>query len=153
MTHPDISIFYGYNAPFKRGNVSPFARFALRGGVRKRRIPPNSVSRKQQEQGKCKICSCNFGDRRPPITPPLFVGKFIPRKEREKLLGEKARRFMNVYIKNFADDLDDDKLREMFEKYGKITSAKVMTDEIGKSKGFGFVSFEDPEMLKRQSKT
>ncbi|GFY44249.1 polyadenylate-binding protein 1 [Trichonephila inaurata madagascariensis] len=75
----------------------------------------------------------------------VFVGKFIPRKEREKLLGEKARRFMNVYIKNFADDLDDDKLREMFEKYGKITSAKVMTDEIGKSKGFGFVSFEDPE--------
>ena len=54
-----------------------------------------------------------------------FVGKFIPRKEREKLLGEKARRFMNVYIKNFGDDLDDDKLRELFEKYGKITSAKV----------------------------
>lgn len=32
---------------------------------------------------------------------------------------------MNVYIKNFGDDLDDDKLRELFEKYGKITSAKV----------------------------
>lgn len=75
----------------------------------------------------------------------VFVGKFIPRKEREKMLGEKARRFMNVYIKNFADDLDDEKLREMFEKYGKITSAKVMADDMGKSKGFGFVSFEDPE--------
>jgi len=75
----------------------------------------------------------------------VFVGRFIPRKEREKLLGEKARRFMNVYIKNFADDLDDDKLRELFEKYGKITSAKVMADEMGKSKGFGFVSFEEPE--------
>lgn len=75
----------------------------------------------------------------------VFVGKFIPRKEREKLLGEKARRFMNVYIKNFGDDLDDDKLRELFEKYGKITSAKVMTDDVGKSKGFGFVSFEEPE--------
>ncbi|CAL1275490.1 unnamed protein product [Larinioides sclopetarius] len=75
----------------------------------------------------------------------VFVGKFIPRKEREKMLGEKARRFMNVYIKNFGDDLDDEKLREMFEKYGKITSAKVMADDMGKSKGFGFVSFEDPE--------
>ncbi|KAG8188285.1 hypothetical protein JTE90_012118 [Oedothorax gibbosus] len=75
----------------------------------------------------------------------VFVGKFIPRNEREKLLGEKAKRFMNVYIKNFGDDLDDEKLREMFEKYGKITSAKVMTDETGKAKGFGFVSFEDPE--------
>ncbi|GFV24097.1 zinc finger BED domain-containing protein 5 [Trichonephila clavipes] len=26
MTHPDIPIFYGYNAPSRRGNVSPFAR-------------------------------------------------------------------------------------------------------------------------------
>ncbi|XP_042913680.1 polyadenylate-binding protein 1 [Parasteatoda tepidariorum] len=75
----------------------------------------------------------------------VFVGRFIPRSEREKQLGQKARRFMNVYIKNFADDLDDEKLREMFEKYGKITSAKVMTDDSGKVKGFGFVSFEDPE--------
>ncbi|XP_035230180.1 LOW QUALITY PROTEIN: polyadenylate-binding protein 4-like [Stegodyphus dumicola] len=75
----------------------------------------------------------------------VFVGKFIPRKEREKLFGEKAHHFMNVYIKNFGDDLDDVKLRELFEKYGKITSAKVMTDELGKSKGFGFVNFEEPE--------
>uniref|UniRef100_A0A2L2Y0U4 Polyadenylate-binding protein n=1 Tax=Parasteatoda tepidariorum TaxID=114398 RepID=A0A2L2Y0U4_PARTP len=75
----------------------------------------------------------------------VFVGKFVPRKEREKQLGEKARRFMNVYIKNFGDDLDDEKLRELFEKYGKITSAKVMVDDLSKPKGFGFVSFEDPE--------
>lgn len=75
----------------------------------------------------------------------VYVGKFIPRKEREKMLGEKARRFMNVYIKNFGEDLDDEKLRNLFEKYGKITSAKVMVDESGKSKGFGFVSFEEPE--------
>lgn len=75
----------------------------------------------------------------------VYVGKFIPRREREKMLGDKARRFMNVYIKNFGDELDDEKLREMFEKYGTITSAKVMVDESGKSKGFGFVSFEDPE--------
>jgi polyadenylate-binding protein len=28
----------------------------------------------------------------------LYVGRFIPRKEREKELGEKAKRFTNVYI-------------------------------------------------------
>ncbi|GFU04478.1 hypothetical protein TNCV_1080391 [Trichonephila clavipes] len=26
MTHPDIPIFYGYNAPSRRGKVAPFAR-------------------------------------------------------------------------------------------------------------------------------
>lgn len=79
----------------------------------------------------------------------VYVGKFIPRKEREKMLGDKARCFTNVYIKNFGDELDDEKLMVIFEKFGKITSAKVMTDESGKNRGFGFVSFEDPESAER----
>merc|ERR1719495_2084410 len=33
----------------------------------------------------------------------------------------------------------------MFQKYGKISSVKVMKSDDGKSKGFGFVSFESPE--------
>merc|ERR1712227_842412 len=32
-----------------------------------------------------------------------------------------------------------------FEKYGKITSLTIMKGDDSKSKGFGFVSFEDPE--------
>jgi polyadenylate-binding protein len=72
------------------------------------------------------------------------VGKFISRKEREKELGEKAKLFTNVYVKNFGEDMTDDKLKEMFEKYGTITSHKVMSKDDGKSRGFGFVAFEDP---------
>lgn len=55
----------------------------------------------------------------------VYVGKFIPRKEREKELGEKAKLFTNVYVKNFTEDFDDEKLKEFFEPYGKITSYKV----------------------------
>merc|ERR1719167_1284213 len=40
----------------------------------------------------------------------VFVGRFIPRKDRERELGEKAKYFTNVYIKNFGEDFDDDKL-------------------------------------------
>merc|ERR1711976_173458 len=75
----------------------------------------------------------------------VFVGRFVPRKEREVELGEKARRFTNVYIKNISDDYDEIKLTDLFEKYGKISSVKVMKAEDGKTKGFGFVSFETPE--------
>ncbi|XP_063696170.1 polyadenylate-binding protein 4-like isoform X2 [Culicoides brevitarsis] len=78
----------------------------------------------------------------------VFVGRFIPRKEREKELGEKAKLFTNVYVKNFGDELTDEKLKEMFEKYGPITSHKVMTKE-GKSRGFGFVAFDDPEAAEK----
>jgi len=79
----------------------------------------------------------------------VYVGKFIPRAEREKELGEKAKRFTNVYVKNFGDDLDDDKMLELFSQYGKITSHRVMVNEEGKSKGFGFVAFEEPEAAEK----
>ena len=57
----------------------------------------------------------------------VFVGRFVPRKEREKELGEKAKKFTNVFIKNFGDELTEEKLKEMFSKYGKITSHKVVS--------------------------
>lgn len=60
-------------------------------------------------------------------------------------MGAKAKEFTNVYIKNFGDDMDDERLKELFSKYGKTLSVKVMTDPTGKSKGFGFVSFEKHE--------
>lgn len=41
------------------------------------------------------------------------------------LMGDKHRKYNNVYIKNFGEELDDEKLRDMFELYGKIISAKV----------------------------
>uniref|UniRef100_W5LHL8 Poly(A) binding protein, cytoplasmic 4 (inducible form) n=1 Tax=Astyanax mexicanus TaxID=7994 RepID=W5LHL8_ASTMX len=75
----------------------------------------------------------------------VFVGRFKSRKEREAELGAKAKEFTNVYIKNFGEDMDDEKLKEIFDKYGKTLSVKVMTDPTGKSRGFGFVSYEKHE--------
>lgn len=34
-------------------------------------------------------------------------------------MGARAKEFTNVYIKNFGDEMDDEKLRELFSKYGK----------------------------------
>lgn len=79
----------------------------------------------------------------------VFVGKFMTRKERMEILGDKAKKFTNVYIKNFNETIGNDQLKTKFEAYGKIISAKVMTDPEGKVKGFGFVSFEDHEAAQR----
>ncbi|KAJ7991984.1 hypothetical protein DPEC_G00289510 [Dallia pectoralis] len=78
----------------------------------------------------------------------VFVGRFKSRKEREAELGACAKEFTNVYIKNFDEDMNDGKLREVFSKYaeyGNAMSTRVMTDDSGKSRGFGFVSFERHE--------
>ncbi|MEJ1278950.1 hypothetical protein NN561_009875 [Cricetulus griseus] len=41
--------------------------------------------------------------------------------------------------------MDDERLKDLFGKFGPALNVKVMTDESGKSKGFGFVSFEKHE--------
>lgn len=75
----------------------------------------------------------------------VTVGRFIPGKERQLALGESATKFKNVFVKNLADDVTDEQLREKFSEYGPITSAVVMRDHEQKSRGFGFVCFEQYE--------
>ncbi|GAB6025565.1 Polyadenylate-binding protein 1 [Chamberlinius hualienensis] len=70
----------------------------------------------------------------------IFVSPFIPRYKRKMTA--------NVYIKNFGDDLDDRELYNMFEPCGGILSHKVMLDNNGQSKGFGFVCFYEIQSAK-----
>uniref|UniRef100_A0A4X2JW80 RRM domain-containing protein n=1 Tax=Vombatus ursinus TaxID=29139 RepID=A0A4X2JW80_VOMUR len=75
----------------------------------------------------------------------VFVGHFKSRQEREAELGARALEFTNIYVKNFRDDVDDLCLQELFSQFGKTLSVKVMVDENGHSRGFGFVNFEKHE--------
>ncbi len=53
---------------------------------------------------------------------------------------------MNIYISNLSFDVNDSDLRELFEEYGQVSSAKVITDKFsGKSRGFGFVEMANDE--------
>ncbi|XP_029973939.1 embryonic polyadenylate-binding protein B-like isoform X1 [Salarias fasciatus] len=79
----------------------------------------------------------------------VFVGHFKSRKEREVEFGSKAMKFTNIYIKNFGEDFTDDKLKELFSGYGKTLSVRVMKDEMGCSRGFGFVNYAHHEDAQR----
>ena len=47
---------------------------------------------------------------------------------------------MNMYVSNLGFHTTDDDLRKLFEPFGQVSSAKVITDrETGRSRGFGFV--------------
>ncbi|GAA5823231.1 hypothetical protein JCM11251_007532 [Rhodosporidiobolus azoricus] len=86
---------------------------------------------------------------------PLYVARAQRKSEREDELKKsyEAKKYeanlkyqgVNLYVKNLDDDLDEDKLRAEFENYGQITSCKIMVDEKGASKGFGFVCFSSPD--------
>lgn len=50
----------------------------------------------------------------------------------------------NLFIGSLAYATNDDSLKAFFETIGPVASARVITDrESGRSKGFGFVEYED----------
>ena len=47
---------------------------------------------------------------------------------------------MNIYVGNLSTDLSDQELEDVFAKYGKVKSTKIIRDMFTQqSKGFGFV--------------
>ncbi|KAL5670205.1 hypothetical protein ACJX0J_022426, partial [Zea mays] len=79
-------------------------------------------------------------------------GRGAPRKSATcSRLENKSTRFQQTGLTgkmpgtNLSDTVTDDELKEMFEKYGTITSDVVMRDNVGNSRCFGFVIFENAD--------
>ena len=50
---------------------------------------------------------------------------------------------MNMYVSNLGFHVSESDLRTLFEAFGEVASAKVITDrETGRSRGFGFVEMK-----------
>ncbi|KAI9729337.1 MAG: Protein phosphatase PP2A regulatory subunit B [Claussenomyces sp. TS43310] len=75
----------------------------------------------------------------------VFVGHHIPKKDRQSKFEEMKANFTNIYVKNIATEATDEEFRDLFEKFGDVTSATLARDENGKSRGFGFVNFVNHE--------
>lgn len=72
----------------------------------------------------------------------VYVGHHIPRKDRDSKFDEMKANFTNIYVKNIEPEVTDEEFRDLFEKYGEVTSASIARDpESGKSRGFGFVNY------------
>ena len=53
---------------------------------------------------------------------------------------------MNIFVGSLPFKLEEDELRSQFEKYGEVSSVKIITDKYsGRSKGFGFVEMPNDE--------
>eukprot|EP00475_Leptophrys_vorax_P033625 TRINITY_DN5312_c0_g2_i1.p1 TRINITY_DN5312_c0_g2~~TRINITY_DN5312_c0_g2_i1.p1 ORF type:complete len:566 (-),score=195.20 TRINITY_DN5312_c0_g2_i1:80-1777(-) len=89
----------------------------------------------------------------------LFVGRAMKKNERQAFLMAvhqdkiEAKRKLwegrNLYVKNLSDTMTEEKFIEEFAAFGQITSAKIIVDAGGRSRGFGFVCYETPEMAAR----
>ncbi len=51
-----------------------------------------------------------------------------------------------IYVGNFAFSTTEEELRSMFEPYGNVESATLVTErDTGRSRGFGFVAMSNDE--------
>lgn len=56
---------------------------------------------------------------------------------------------MNIYVGNLSREVTEQDLREAFEAFGQVDSAKVITDKYsGESRGFAFVEMPGNEEAK-----
>jgi len=47
---------------------------------------------------------------------------------------------MNIYVGNLSSDVSEENLRQAFESFGQVTSARIIKDKYsGQPRGFGFV--------------
>jgi len=56
----------------------------------------------------------------------------------------------SIYVGNLPWSTTADDLRALFEPYGEVENARIITDrETGRSRGFGFVDMADEEAARR----
>lgn len=56
---------------------------------------------------------------------------------------------MNIFVAKLNFQTESDDLRELFEAFGEVDSAKVIVDHFtGKSRGFGFVEMPDDDQAR-----
>jgi len=52
-----------------------------------------------------------------------------------------------LFVGNLPWSIDDTRLEELFNAYGEVASARVITDrDSGRSRGFGFVEIDAPDI-------
>lgn len=84
----------------------------------------------------CKICSSS--KKRGPGSFRKVVKTDY--QKFEKRHPAPADGSIEIYVGNLSYDLTEDQLRKEFEAYGKVNSARIITNRYNnKSKGFGFI--------------
>ena len=53
---------------------------------------------------------------------------------------------MNIYVGNLSYSATENSMRDLFERYGQVTTAKIVTDKFtNSSRGFGFVEMPNED--------
>ncbi|CAL5048323.1 unnamed protein product [Urochloa decumbens] len=75
------------------------------------------------------------------------VKRTVPKEEMSTKDGPKTKK---IFVGGIPPFLTEDKLKEHFSSYGKVVEHQIMLDHsTGRSRGFGFVTFESEDAVER----
>ncbi|CAL4889102.1 unnamed protein product [Urochloa decumbens] len=75
------------------------------------------------------------------------VKRTVPREEMTTKDGPKTRK---IFIGGLPPSLTEDEMKDHFSSYGKVVEHQIMLDHsTGRSRGFGFVTFESEDSVER----
>ena len=97
---------------------------------------PGTLPRRKGRPCTAHLSISNTKSLTSSCSPQIDPKRAIPREEH--------LRNTRYFVGGLAPHSTADSMRAFFSKYGKVVDATVMVDrETGRSKGFGFVTFED----------
>ncbi|KAG1330172.1 putative heterogeneous nuclear ribonucleoprotein 1 [Cocos nucifera] len=75
------------------------------------------------------------------------VKRTVPREEMPSKAGLKTKK---IFVGGIPPSLTEDELKEHFASYGEVVEHQIMLDHsTGRSRGFGFVTFENEEAVEK----
>jgi RNA recognition motif-containing protein len=84
-----------------------------------------------------------------PSKDPIVIGFSSETREKISSIKKEIDMAMKLYVGGLAFSIDDQQLADAFAEHGTVTSAQVIVDrDSNRSKGFGFVEFENDEEAK-----
>ncbi len=60
---------------------------------------------------------------------------------------------MRIFISNLGEDITSNDLRTLLSKFGTVTEVHVPTDDLGNSRGFGYVVMPDNKEAEQAMRT